>query len=480
MPSIDLITTTAGRAAILAAVSGSTHLTVSQAMLSGTHQAVGVGTTTLSSVVAILAATGSVRLIGGQYSMHVVIKDDSASAYDVRALALVLSDATTLLFVYSQSGLIATKSASASLHIAFDLTIDASTGAVITFGTTDYSLPMASEAGPGIAEMATIQEVAVGTDTARMVSPRGTRIATDESLTMQAAVWLAAVNRAVQTPGSSFAGTFVTANFSNNTYIATGSGGGTPEVQTSPDGTTWTRRTVSAGANPIRGSVYGPSLHVVGHGGSTGVHTSPDAVTWTARTTTGYCNALAWGTVGGGRFVVVGPAGFIATSPDGITWTTRTAASSYSGDFKDVTAVSTGFVACGTAGEIQQSADGITWTRVKTSGPQVSCLGYASAVPFLIAVADGGVVWVSYDFGLTWSSTVTLSGATTVSSVKFVNGCFVVCASNFVFVVSARGTRFKRIFNTSGLGLLSAAYTEDSYLLFVGSSGRIEKSTLVV
>jgi hypothetical protein len=445
---------------------------------------VGVGTTSLTNVVAILPATGSVRLLGGQYSMHVVIKDDSASAYDVRALALVLSDATTLLFVYSQSGLIATKSVSASLHMAIDLTVDASTGAVITFGTTDYALPMASESAPGIAELATVAEVTLGTDTSRVVSARGVRYSTDESLSMQAAVMLVAANRATSTPDASFAGSFVSAADLGGTYVISGSSGGTPELQTSPDGVTWTRRTVAAGANPIRGAFRVGSLWLVGHGGTTGVHSSADGVTWTARTTTGYCNALSWSTTSGNAFCVVGPAGFIATSLDGITWTTRTPASSYAGEFKDIVDADTAFVAVGSAGEIQRSADGITWTRVKTSGAQISAVAHVGgSTPSTLAFADDGVVWASYDRGLTWAAVQTIAGVSSVTKALYVDGLFLVCTNAFVKCVSLRGNRSRTLTNgfasMSGTPFLSCARSALLHgLIFVGPFGRIEKSTL--
>jgi hypothetical protein len=88
---------------------------------------------------------------------------------------------------------------------------------------------------------------------------------------------------------------------------------------TSPDGITWTRRTLPAGN--WRDITYGNGVFVaVGDGGSA---TSPDGITWTPRILP--ANAVWLGvTYGNGVFVAVSSFdGGFATSPDGITWTRR-------------------------------------------------------------------------------------------------------------------------------------------------------------
>lgn len=189
MPSIALITTTAGRAAINSALVSTDQQVVADVVLSDTNQAVGVGTTSLSNIVATLEAEGSVREAGDGHAMHVVITDDSDAAYDVRAIALRLDDGTFLM-VYSQLGLLATKVASASLHLSIDQTIDADTAAAITFGDTDWRLPAASEEAAGAVELATNAEVQAGTDAFRAVTPAGLAACT-ATLTRQGVVELA-------------------------------------------------------------------------------------------------------------------------------------------------------------------------------------------------------------------------------------------------------------------------------------------------
>jgi hypothetical protein len=141
--------------------------------VSATNQTITVATTALASVVKTLTTVaGSVRPAGAGHALHLVITDGTTDVYAVKALAIRLMD-DTVLMAYSQAGDIATKAAGSTLHFAIDLSIDADTAATITFGTTDYALPMAGESSPGIIELATNAEVQAGTDTVRAVTPAG-------------------------------------------------------------------------------------------------------------------------------------------------------------------------------------------------------------------------------------------------------------------------------------------------------------------
>jgi len=98
---------------------------------------------------------------------------------------------------------------------------------------------------------------------------------------------------------------------------------------TSPDGITWTERTVPSGA--YYAIIYANNLWVaVGNGVCV---TSTDGITWTARTMAGNMGTIAYGR---GLFVAFGAGKFggsysgattYYTSPDGITWTSRTCTS---------------------------------------------------------------------------------------------------------------------------------------------------------
>jgi hypothetical protein len=169
--ALDVITTTAGRAAILGAVASSGTITVQDCQISETNQTVTPSTVALASVVATLTSVvGSVRSAGAGHALHVVVKDESAASYTVRAFALRLTGGT-ILMVYSQAGAIATKASDSTLLLAFDWTIDADTAATIDFGDTDFALPAASETVPGVVELATIAETQAGADAVRAVTP---------------------------------------------------------------------------------------------------------------------------------------------------------------------------------------------------------------------------------------------------------------------------------------------------------------------
>ena len=169
--ALNLITTTAGRAKILEAVGLSDTITVVDVQLSEVNQTVSESTTAIASVLKTLTGVvGSVRAAGSGYSLHMVITDDSADAYDLRCFGLRLSD-TTLLMVYSQAAIIATKASGSALLLSLDLTVDADAAATIDFGDTDFALPAASSTAAGIVELATNAETSAFADATRAVTP---------------------------------------------------------------------------------------------------------------------------------------------------------------------------------------------------------------------------------------------------------------------------------------------------------------------
>lgn len=170
MPSLTFVTTTAGREKMLEALSAGSSVVVADAQLANVFTDFGEDTNTLTGVVATVTARGSVRSAGDGNALHIVLKDESTASYTVRTIAVRLSDGTFLMG-YGQSAAIATKASGSSLHMAFDLTIDAASAAVITFGDTDYDLPAASETAPGIIEIATSSEASAGQDAVRAVTP---------------------------------------------------------------------------------------------------------------------------------------------------------------------------------------------------------------------------------------------------------------------------------------------------------------------
>lgn len=446
MPSINLITTTAGRAAILAAIASSDNLVVANAQISDTNQSVGVGTTALSSIVATLTATGSVRTAGAGHALHVVLSDDSTAAYDVRALALRLNDGTFLM-VYSQMALIATKAAGASLHLAIDLTVDAATAGTITFGTTDWALPAASEETAGAIELATAAEVDSAHVT-RAVTPYHVNRVDDRTRH-----YMAVSNWTPRTAGGGFTGGFEDIAFGAGVFVAVGTAG---EIQTSPDGTTWTHRTAAASyADVFKAVHFADGLFVaVGENGE--IQTSPDGTTWTHRTqAASYAGDFQCVTYSAALdlWVIAGETGEIQTSPNGTAWTHRTAGSSYAQAFLGAAWNATLglFVLVGDYGggydygQIQTSPDGTTWTRRAASQADLEFVGLdcvCSHAGGFVAAGHSGCTVLSAD-GLTWEAFS--SGVTSTSAYDIVagDGCFIVPASNnsAIWVVSPDGSK---------------------------------------
>ena len=138
--------------------------------------------------------------------------------------------------------------------------------------------------------------------------------------------------------------------YGNGQFVAVASGvgnvAGQGTVMTSPDGITWTNRTVSFGLSRTwRSITYGNGLYVAvaSTPSATDVMTSPDGITWTLRNSGPVTDELWYGVTYGvvnaqGLFVAVAIAGAVnrvMASTDGINWTAR-AASDNSMAWRDV------------------------------------------------------------------------------------------------------------------------------------------------
>jgi len=137
-------------------------------------------------------------------------------------------------------------------------------------------------------------------------------------------------------------------------------------------GTTWIGR---AGTQSSTYDIdYNGSLYIIGCGSGT-ILTSPDGITWTSRTVSGFTTnavlAIRWVSFLN-LWIAGGDNGCLATSPDGITWTARTANMStnqinhINDNGSYVLAVGRGGGTTNTGGIIY-STDGINWTRKSQS-----------------------------------------------------------------------------------------------------------------
>lgn len=249
---------------------------------------------------------------------------------------------------------------------------------------------------------------------------------------------------ASSTPGGNYFGVA----YGDGLFVAVGSDTLSNRIMTSPDGVTWTARTVPESQGDVRFSsvIYANGLWVAGGGeleNSTNcVMTSPDGIAWTARTcqSTLGITGLAYG---GSLFVAMsgffGTANAIQTSPDGVTWTARTNPSQ-SGSLYTSVAYGDGlFVAVSptaTSPHIITSADGVTWTaRDVVNGAEMflNAVTYGNGLWVIAGTQTGSNnrVWTSID-GLTWTprSPDGASGGTQWASAAFGDGVYVLVGTD--------------------------------------------------
>jgi len=167
-------------------------------------------------------------------------------------------------------------------------------------------------------------------------------------------------------------------------------------IITSPDGTSWTKRTSGTIYN-LNGVTYGNGLFVtVGYSGT--ILTSSDGTTWTERTS-GTKTSLYGVAYGNNTFVAVGYKGTIITSSDGTTWTKRK--SNTSVEFNEVIYADDTFFAFGFKGVIRSSLSGKSWSKIK-SGTRMGLLGASHGNSTFIAVGNAGNFITSSD-GKSWT-----------------------------------------------------------------------------
>jgi hypothetical protein len=165
-------------------------------------------------------------------------------------------------------------------------------------------------------------------------------------------------------------------------FVAVGFAG----MRTSPDGLTWTGRSLPATRGDLNAAAGNGTVWVaVGDDGS--LLSSPDGITWTLRTaaTGSHLHRVVWA---GSFFVAVGASGTVLTSPDGVAWTVRSAGvtDDFTGLGSDgVLVVAATAASNNSPSRILTSPDGINWT------PRASGLGHFQG----FARAPGGGRWVA-------------------------------------------------------------------------------------
>jgi photosystem II stability/assembly factor-like uncharacterized protein len=209
---------------------------------------------------------------------------------------------------------------------------------------------------------------------------------------------------AVQTPDSSYTGTFRCVAFGASTWVIAGDSG---EVQTSADGITWATQAFASisGSGSARQMLYDGSLFVVvANDGADGqIETSVDGVTWVGQHTEAGdpLNGIAFG---GSIYIACGENGKILSATDPTdTWTSRTADDSYTGTFNKVAHNGSVFCLVGASSEIQTSATVSDWeSQTNLSAAAINAVA-AGTDGTLCAVDADRKSQKSVDDGITWA-----------------------------------------------------------------------------
>lgn len=165
-------------------------------------------------------------------------------------------------------------------------------------------------------------------------------------------------------------------NVTNNMFVVLFNASGTALIS-SPDGITWTSRTLPASSTWQSIACKGTMFVATNAGATTA--SSPDGITWTARTGTSNTSITASDTLFVGVKQTTASAAIVWTSTDGITWVSRSIATVSNFQYNSVWWNGSVFIIMQTNGgvNVQTSPDGINWT----AGSFVPNLGSVQTVP---------------------------------------------------------------------------------------------------
>jgi len=174
---LSLVITDAGRAALInAANTGTAPSLIAQVGLTQTAFTATAATTSLPSQLKTLTTFGGDAV--AHDTIHLTIRDESSEAYTLRGIGLYL-DGGTLFASYGQADPIVEKTSASLMLLALDISLQSIDVAAVTFGSTDFLNPPATEEVAGVVRLATDAEAAAGVVQTRAVAPRGLKAALD-------------------------------------------------------------------------------------------------------------------------------------------------------------------------------------------------------------------------------------------------------------------------------------------------------------
>ena len=188
--------------------------------------------------------------------------------------------------------------------------------------------------------------------------------------------------------------------YNGTVYCAVGS---SPIIATSPEGVTWTTRSITGMSNSAI-ATNGTNFVVVGTNNTYGTYSTDNGVTWNAASG---LNANTYASVayssGAGVYCTVGnnSLGEIYTSPTGAVWTSRTSPAAVARRL--IITDNTTFIATrnATTTTIDVSTDGITWS---TRTLPVADNYFFGCYTGTLWVLGGGTYLLTSSNGTTWTS----------------------------------------------------------------------------
>ena len=165
--ALQLIITNAGRAALVAA-GGTNAVQIAQCGISGTAVVPAATMTALPGEVKRVATIAGQAV--GPDVIHLVVRDETADVYTLRSFGLYLADGT-LFAVFGQAAPVLEKASASLMLLAVDVTFVDIAASLVTFGSTNFLNPPATQTTPGVVRLATNAETAAGIDATKALTP---------------------------------------------------------------------------------------------------------------------------------------------------------------------------------------------------------------------------------------------------------------------------------------------------------------------
>lgn len=178
----------------------------------------------------------------------------------------------------------------------------------------------------------------------------------------------------------------------------TGIAGSTTLCRSTDSGVTWGAVTAPANFNDL--AFVGSNFVAITNGTGTAAYSSPDGSTWTLRTLP---TSQSWNEVASNGSIAIaigGSSNSFASTTDGLTWTARTGPSGVSGSTCDLF-VANGRIFLAQLGRLWWTTDAVTWTEVVAPlGGTLGALGHLNSV--YVALIGAAGIFTSTDLD-TWA-----------------------------------------------------------------------------